>query len=176
VLRILVILGLILLQLPDGLIPLDCPEYKLLPKEYAEAECSARKAMHSGRYRDAVRDYEAALSIELFEVPNVALYGELGLARCFAGETERGLELLEDHQCMLAVSAEELPCYTEELPDPEHRNRELTERCFEAMCSEMYLSYYDNPSSETIAHIREEQQKLLRMRETCKLLSNDKRE
>jgi hypothetical protein len=123
--------------------------------EYAKALKRAQKSMAKGDFATAASRFEDALAVRCFEIPNYVLFGPLAEARCRLGNRSVGRELLRDYRCMLEVDAGERPCFVEsKSQEPEQQRASgLTDRCFETMCSEIFLEYYENPTQEQLARI-----------------------
>jgi hypothetical protein len=114
-----------------------------------------RRQLETGQSAEALETLLQADSIDIHEVPN---YGALALvaeARCRLGQFELGRALLRDFRCALEVDRGKLPCFLgpETRTAPGHPNPELTPTCYERMCGEIYLSYYENPTAAMLGRI-----------------------
>jgi hypothetical protein len=90
-------------------------------------------------------------------------------ALCRKGEVERGAALLRDFRCTLVVDSAALPCYIgpPTLDAPGEPNPALTEGCFERMCGEAYLGYYEHPTPETLAWVAEAEERARHVERLC---------
>jgi len=70
---------------------------------YNRQVCSGVYAMAAGHYDDAIRSFEDALEMHLFEYPNFALLPRLALAYWNAGRAEEALIALEKAELSLRV-------------------------------------------------------------------------
>ena len=146
---------------------LECEPGDGIPAEYCQLMHDGLVAVQGDRFTDAKRLLENALRVPLFEVPNYALTGYLALAYCGAGDTTTGQSLLRDFECMLEVDAGERACYTG-TAGAAQRGSGLTDRCFETMCGEIFLSYYEHPTASTLEHIKRLRLQAVAIREGCK--------
>ncbi|GIW45329.1 MAG: hypothetical protein KatS3mg077_2611 [Candidatus Binatia bacterium] len=120
-----------------------------------------------GNFAAAAEAFEAALRQPLHEAPNYEAVIFLAKARCLAGETDTGLRLLLDFECMLDVELGVQPCFVATHDARLLRNPRLTAMCFNVMCSEMYLSYYANPTRETRERVSRFRDEVIKVRELC---------
>lgn len=153
---LLVVLGAAV-PMPDGH-TVTWPEFSA-PQEcnpvYAEALARAKRSLAHGEYRAAADAFQAALATPCHEIPNYQLYGPLAEALCRAGQASSGNELLPDYECMLAVDVGERRCYASasEPSAPPVRASGLTDRCFNVMCGEMLIPYYEEPTAVLRARV-----------------------
>lgn len=134
---------------PDLAVPQECNP------SYGEALARAKSASAKGQYQAAVEAFTRAIDTPCHEIPNFELYGPLAEAFCRAGEVARGRSLLEDYECMLAVDVGDRQCYANagDTSATPVRASGLTDRCFTAMCGEILLPYYDQPTEAVRAHV-----------------------
>jgi hypothetical protein len=140
---------LVALEWPDLSAPQECGQ------TYASALGRGQAEMEKANFLSAAVAFEEALKARCFEIPNYVLVGRLAEARCRAGQEVIGRGLLEDYSCMLAVDAGEKHCYldTQQSSAKAERTPGLTDRCFKTMCSDLFLSYYDHPSTAQLARV-----------------------
>lgn len=144
-------------------------------ERWAELVERGERLLAEGKYQEALEALMEADRLTLFEVPNYEATHRIAEARCLLGEREEGLELLENFRCMLAVDRGELPCYVgpETRDAPGARNPAVTDLCFLKMCSELYLSYYENLTEEQLAGIAELGREAERVRRICETMEGD---
>lgn len=116
---------------------------------------------------DALLLFEAADQMTLHETPNYDALIGFAEARCRMGDLSAGLAILEG-VCMLEVQAGARACYTQQNPSatPEG-NEELTEDCFNRMCSEDLLEYYRDPTEETILQVAANRRRAAEVDNVC---------
>jgi len=133
--------------------PIDNPS---LTERYVELVREGETNLAAGNLAAARSAFEGAAAEQLVEVPNYEVLVRIAEVRCREGNRKSGLSVLADFRCMLAVDAGRSPCFIEiegeELGRP---NPELSVECFERMCSEMYLSYYEDPTEARLKRIEE---------------------
>ena len=130
----------------------------------------ADTALQRGDLSAALESLEAADAIPLPEVPNYQLLARIAELQCREGKVELGLKTLTDFRCMLGVDAGRELCFLPAAPgQAPQRNPTLTEACFARMCGEVYLSYYENPTPETLNAIRDLEQQAVRVEALCAL-------
>jgi hypothetical protein len=131
---------------------------RVRPEAEASLERLVRRGeelMAAGLFDDALRSFEAADEVELFEVPRYEVLVDVAEARCRLGQAELGRALFRDFRCALEVDRGKLPCFLgpETSTGPGHPNPELTPTCYERMCGEIYLSYYEKPTEAMLDRI-----------------------
>ena len=122
-------------------------------EDYKERVCAGFRHMERGRYEEAVRSFEAAHDVTLFEVPNDGLFLTLAWARHLAGDREGAesslakeeLSVLVDHGLLRCVEIDNPPYFVWQ--GSEQAMRLVRARPEEAdevqrKCGGMYESYY----------------------------------
>lgn len=130
---------------------------------------AGRRKLEEGDVAGALVAFEAADEISLFEIPNYQATIWIAEALCRLGDTEGGVSVLADFECMLDANSGNLPCFVgrETRNAPGQPNSQLTPRCFRKMCGEIYLSYYSHPSEGTLAFVEEQRIRATDVREVC---------
>lgn len=106
-------------------------------------------ALARGDYSEALTHFLAADAVEFVDTPNYEALPKIAEVRCRLGDHTTGQAIVADLRCILDVDLGLIPCYVGEETkegDPGHPNPALTPVCFERMCSEIFLGYYDSPS------------------------------
>lgn len=133
--------------------PVDNPS---LTERYVELVREGEKNLAAGELAAARGAFEGAAAEQLVEVPNYEVLVRIAEVRCREGDRKSGLSVLADFRCMLEVDAGRSPCFIElEGEGPGRPNPELSVECFERMCSEIYLSYYEHPMQARLKRIEE---------------------
>jgi hypothetical protein len=132
---------------------------------YEKLVAKGDKSLQDGDLSAAREAFERAASLPLFEVPNYEILLRIAEVRCRQSDYSGGLSLLTDFKCILQVDAGKQRCYL----DSAHQraNPSLTSACFERMCSEMYISYYDFPTDARLARIRQLSQRADDVQRLC---------
>lgn len=129
----------------------------------------AEARLVAGELDDALHLFELADRFDVHEVPSYE--GLIGWAEalCRKGKVEHGAALLRDFRCTLAVDSAALPCYigAPTAGAPGEPNPALTEGCFERMCGEAYLTYYEHPTPETLAWVAKAEERARRVERLC---------
>jgi len=102
--------------------------------------------LEQNRTKEAKKQFELALDEELFESPNYESYLYLSKMYCVSGNKKKGKELLESFDCMQKVDSGQLSCFQNETGVSLIPNSNLGKQCFDVMCSEMFIGYYENPT------------------------------
>lgn len=139
-----------------------------LPSSYRRYVEAGHRHMLAGNWVAAAKAFEAALGEPLHEIPNYEVVVFLARAKCLAGDAATGLSLLLDFECMLDVELGVQHCFLPTHDAHLRPNPGLTPMCFNVMCSEIFLSYYANPTPETrerVSHFRNE---AVKVRELCR--------
>lgn len=141
------------------------PERQLWEREMELGE----SALAEGDYSEALSHFLTADAVELFEVPNYEALPRIAEVRCHLGDLATGQAIVADMRCILDVDLGILPCYVGEATQgaPGHPNPALTPVCFDRMCSEIFLGYYDSPSDLLRARIEKLRLELDRVDEIC---------
>lgn len=141
-------------------------EDSYLPESYVYLVARGKQYLRDRQFRLAADAFEAALREELVEAPNYEMVVYLAEAKCLSGDRESGLRLLKDFDCMLKVEVGLRRCFLEEgenaIPNPE-----LTRFCFERMCSEIYLPYYEKPTEQMRIQVSRMREEATRVRNAC---------
>jgi hypothetical protein len=111
------------------------------------------EAMLAKEFTEAIFSFSAALEVPCFEIPNYELYGVLAVTQCKSGDINTGMTTLRDFECMLSVDTGEVPCFVPRSGPKQHRNEQISGRCFEVMCSEIFLGYYESPTKKHLAGV-----------------------
>lgn len=164
--------GLILLWF---LLPVACgadgntrPEEGLLPERYIDLVKEGDVALRARSYSHAVEAYEEAGRVRIPESPNYEVLVKLAEAYCKQNDRRRGRALLEDFSCTLDVQVGREPCFGEaEIGYLGERNKNLTDECFERMCSEIYLGYYEDPPDRVMKRVSELRKEVERVGAQC---------
>ena len=129
---------------------------------YQELYESGERHLESGELDAARAAFESAAKEILVEVPNFEVLVKLSEAMCLQGDTPEGAAILSDFKCMLTVYSGELKCFAEGA-----RNPKLSPDCFERMCSEVYLSYYERPTEKQLERVALLRKEAVRVSEIC---------
>lgn len=152
---------------PDG--PADpATDYATLVKE-GEAHLA------SGDLRRAEQAFTAAAAKNLPEEPNYRVLIKLAEVKCRQGSSADGLALVREFQCMLDVEAGKIQCF--KMTEPRslgERNDGLSPLCFERMCGEIYLAYYQNPSQATLREVEQLRRESARVERVCRAMTPDR--
>lgn len=137
-----------------------------------------RASLESGRPAEALDAFLQADRMNLHEAPNYQALVGVAEAWCQLGQTELGLALIQDFRCGLAVDRGDLLCYLgpETSEGPGHPNPELTPTCYERMCSEIYLSYYEDPPEHILARLEGLSRNADRVEALCAVPAQDEPE
>lgn len=83
----------------------DCDAVELVQGNdaYNELVCRGIRSMATGQHPNAVRDFERALAVDLFEYPNFALFPRLAMAYWRAGRAPEATAALEKARLSLHV-------------------------------------------------------------------------
>lgn len=123
-------------------------------ERYAELLREGERSLAAGRLVEARTAFEGAAAELLIEVPNYEVLTRIAEVRCREGDWRSGLSLVADFRCMLEVDAGRRTCFIRVAGEEDGQpNPELPIECFERMCSEMYLSYYDHPTEARLKRI-----------------------
>ena len=122
--------------------------------------------LENHKYVEAKGKFNKALKVDLFESPNYEPILFLAKTLCLEGNKKVGRELLDEFECMLNVNSGSQICYTEKIKylNP---NKELSALCFETMCSEIFLSYYENLPEKQLQRIYKLNQEELEVEKLC---------
>jgi tetratricopeptide (TPR) repeat protein len=118
-----------------------------------------------GRYSEALTKFEEADSLQPHEAPSYDALPYIAEMQCRLGEYDQGLQVLTDLFCALDIDRGKTPCFLDSVslgPNPA-----LTEECFDRMCSELFLSYYENPTAEQLHHVDRVEGLAIQVRELC---------
>jgi hypothetical protein len=127
-----------------------------LTERYVELLREGEKHLAAGELAAARSAFEGAAAEQLVEVPNYEVLVRIAEVRCREGDRKSGLSVLADFRCMLEVDAGRSPCFIEvEGEEPGRPNPELSVECFERMCSELYLLYYEHLTQARLKRIDE---------------------
>lgn len=131
--------------------------------ELGEAELS------QGNYAEALRHFLAADEMDFPEVPNYEALPKIAEARCHLGDRTTGRAIVADLRCILDVNSGATPCYVgeETRGAPGHPNPALTPVCFERLCGEIFLAYYESPSEAQLEKIHQLRRELDPVAEIC---------
>ena len=125
-------------------------------------------AREKGDYAQAIDLYREAAGVQFHESPNYEVLARLADAYCRDGNTAVGLKLLDDFSCMLDAQGGEVACFgADQIGYLGERNQSLSDLCFETMCSEAYLSYYESPVDSVRARVRELRKEAATVRASC---------
>lgn len=129
----------------------------------------AEAKLQSEALAESLLLFQVADQLEIFEVPNYEALPAIAELHCRLGETPRGRALVKDLECILDVDAGITPCYVGGEPHDStgERNPALSDECFDRMCSEIYLSYYDRPTPGTIGRIDDARARLVEIARLC---------
>jgi hypothetical protein len=109
--------------------------------------------LRAGKLDAALAEFIAADAIEIFEAPNYQVLPRIAEVYCLKGEKARAAELLRSVMCMASIDEGRLPCFDATAGSlPGSRNPAASELCFERMCSEAHLGYYEKPTDLQLAH------------------------
>ena len=143
-------------------------------RRYDELVKEGERQMTKGNYLRAEVSFEAAAAVELFEEPNYIVLLKLAEVRCYLGKVSQALAMLTDFRCMMYVDSGQKPCFEGSGPGVlGTRNAELSNECFQRMCSEMYLPYYEAPTSSKLRIIKKLGQEANRIETICKKMSEE---
>jgi hypothetical protein len=121
-------------------------------KEIARHVRKGDRALRAGDLDAALAEFSAADAVEIFEAPNYQVLPRIAEVYCRKGEKSRAGELLTSVLCMASIDEGKLPCFVAAAGSPpDSRNPAVTELCFERMCSEAYLGYYEKPTELQIS-------------------------
>lgn len=126
-------------------------------------------ALARGEYSEALGHFLAADAMNFPESPNYEALPKIAEARCRLGDRATGQAIVADLRCILDVDSGVTPCYVgeETRGAPGHPNPALTPLCFERMCSEIFLAYYESPSEAQMAKVEALRGELDRLGEIC---------
>ncbi|MBO6634685.1 hypothetical protein [Parvibaculum sp.] len=125
-------------------------------RAYREKTCRGERLEKEGRYGEAAEAYQAALDMDLFEVPNFELLPRLALMHHMAGDEAQARETLEEAKLALQVMAGAVVCYGSDGTTEFHLKERsgarlpdspLTEKVMNRMCGAMYEGTYGNYTS-----------------------------
>lgn len=136
---------------------IDCDVQELTNNsDYNEFVCAGVQHMQEKKYGEAIKSFEAALDLPLFEWPNFELLPRLAWAHFKAGDSKKAENTLEKAELSLSVFVGILKCNEVEdgfyLSD-EYGNRLTGKNSSEVtavMCGAIYESYYEQRSLEYI--------------------------
>ena len=110
------------------------------------------RALRAGKLDAALAEFTAADSVEVFEAPNYRALPKIAEVYCRRSEKARAAELLRSVLCMASIDEGKVPCFDVSAgAAPDTRNPAVSELCFERMCSEAYLGYYEKPTERQLA-------------------------
>lgn len=88
----------------------DVPELIHYDSDYNEFVCTGVHHMQEQKYGEAVKSFEAALAITLFEMPNFILLPQLAWAYFKVGDSEKAEDTLVKAELSLSVDVGILKC------------------------------------------------------------------
>lgn len=132
--------------------------------KYSDEVRAGFAALKQGDNDGAAKRFRAALAIPMDEVPNYELMIPLAFSECRAGNRQGGKELLKDAKCMLNVESKKFGCTAQKSIFIEQGG---TSRCYEMMCGEMYLPYYESPTNDQVQHVSALEQDLHKASAIC---------
>lgn len=144
-------------------------------EDYATLVKEGEARLASGDLRRAEQAFTAAATKNLLEVPNYEVLIRLAEVKCLQGSTTDGLALVKEFQCMLNVEVGATKCFKDAKPGLlGERNDKLSPSCFERMCGEIYLAYYENPSQATLRKVEDLRRETARVERVCKRAPTDR--
>ena len=116
-------------------------------QKYSDKISSGEILLKNKKIDSAISLFREALNIPLHEIPNYEPYLYIAEAYCLRGSKREGRLLLSEFDCMLNIDKGKTQCYGDKtnnsLP-----NKALPQACFERMCGEIFLEYYEKPTNE----------------------------
>jgi len=139
-----------------------------LPKPYVDAVKAGEAALDRGDLKTASAEFTRALAVDLPEVPNYEVVIRIAEIKCLERAPDARRELAE-FACMLDVDEGKRPCFERTADgDIGERSPAVTHQCFDRMCGELYLPYYEHPDRAELAAIRELRGELKRVGKICR--------
>lgn len=168
-----IIVKLILLHLSGGFGGAEEPSTPKSPERqsWQRAMELGELAFARGDYSQALEKFLVADQVEFLDIPNYEALPRIADVSCRLGDYATGEAILVDLRCIVDVELGLAPCYVGEEThrgDPGHPNPELTPVCFERMCSEIFLAYYESPSDAQVAKISALRRELERVDAICR--------
>lgn len=144
-------------------------EGSLLEQGWSRAMQLGEAALSRGEYQEALGHFLDADAMDFPETPNYEALPKIAEASCRLGDRATGQAIVADLRCILDVDSGVIPCYVgqESRAAPGHPNPALTPLCFERMCGEILLAYYESPSDAQSAKIEALRQVLDRLDKIC---------
>lgn len=147
-----------------------CDYAKSFPanSDYASLVCQGENQLVLGQIDKAEATFSAALEQPFHEIQNYFPIIRLAEIKCLKKEWQAGHALLNDFACMLSVEAGIQQCYANsESLFLGSKNINLSKSCFQHMCGEMYLPYYEDPSAEMLHLVGLFQEEVSRVADLC---------
>jgi hypothetical protein len=121
---------------------------------YQELVKEADQRLADGDLSGALQFYQRAANLDLFELPNYKVLVKVAEVQCRQRNTVVGNSNLKDFRCMLDVDAGRLPCFLPSNDVQPKLNPAVGGECFKRMCGEIYLGYYENPTSSQLQAVK----------------------
>ncbi len=138
-------------------------------EEFNRTMALGETELSRGEYAKALEHFLAADAVDFSEVPDYRALPKIAEAKCRLGDSA-GRAILADMRCILDVEVGLTPCFVGEETHWAigHPNPELTPTCFQRMCGEIYLAYYDSPSEAVRARVKELRREVERVDVVCR--------
>ncbi len=134
--------------------------------DYTNAVCLGEEMFKDDDMRQAQRSFKVASQFRLGSVPNYDPYLRIAEVKCAVGEKAAGIRLLMEYECALDVQVADKSCF-ETVGGQPRPNSNLSHGCVVWMCSEVFLSSYQNPPEAIQTHVANMRTEVSRVRTTC---------
>jgi len=147
----------------------DTEENLSSPEALGHAVELGEAALKRGEYRKALGYFRDADAVDFPETPHYEVLPKIAEASCRLGDLATGQAIVADLRCILDVESGVTPCYVGEETQgaPGHPNPRLTPVCFERMCGEIFLAYYESPSETVMAEVAVLRGEIDRLAQLC---------
>lgn len=144
------------------------PQSSGLTDRYIELVCLAEDKFAAGEFDAARVALMHATGEFLFESPNYEPLLRLAEIACIQGDHIQGISLLREFNCMLDVEVGDRQCFPD---DPHNGTSRIGENvsllCYQNMCGEMFLSYYQSPTEAMIDTVDSMRMEVTRVAQAC---------
>lgn len=120
---------------------------KYIYERYDEDMASAERFYLAGDDENLAPVVEKLQNYRHSEAPHYEAYFFVSYLKYKGGDFDAAAEILADFKCMLKVDSGLKKCFET------NNGTQISERCENTMCGELFFAYYNNPSPATLAWI-----------------------
>lgn len=167
--RIFVIWTITIGLLTSSVWAVSCAEVQddELPSLYVKLVCNGNKLLEKKAYGRALKLFEKALTLDLEDRANYALYENVIEASCHIKPLKEVRFFIKEYACMLHVDEGGMQCQ-KEYGFKLGKNSEISDLCYSTMCQTAYIDDYKNPTKIEKVIVKERRKKLAEIKSRCK--------